>query len=171
MGDDDDEDDLAIVKSKAEQEYAKRFIDYDEKPDFALLRSTEQLQFNRQSVCQKFLLKKSTMVEPDKKSKPDPTNPFTARDKSPTVKEDEVTDILDDNDLIAPLMQSRQPKDQKQPKTQSSIQTPSKATRTQWSTPGNLSRNSLDDSADIKPSVQIAGPQKVQSSDIKDFIA
>ena len=31
MGGDDDEDDLAIIKSKAEQEYAKRFIDYDER--------------------------------------------------------------------------------------------------------------------------------------------
>ena len=30
MGDDEDEDDMAIVKSKYEQEYAKRFIDYDD---------------------------------------------------------------------------------------------------------------------------------------------
>jgi hypothetical protein len=29
MGDEEDEDDMAIVKSKYEQEYAKRFIDYE----------------------------------------------------------------------------------------------------------------------------------------------
>ena len=56
------------------------------------------------------------MVEPEKKNTSDTSNPFVARDKSPTIKEDEVTDILDDNDLIAPLMQSL-PKDQRQPKT------------------------------------------------------
>jgi hypothetical protein len=40
-----------------------------------------------------------------------PKNPFKAREKSPVVREDEVTDILDDNDIISPLMQSL-PKDQ-----------------------------------------------------------
>jgi hypothetical protein len=72
-----------------------------------------------------------------------------ARAKSPVVRDDEVTDILDDNDIVAPLMQSL-PRDQIQPKTQSTmqaLQTPSKSqsARTQW----NIAGNSLDDSADI----------------------
>ena len=46
----DDEDSKIILKSKREQEYSKRFIDYERMPDEALLKSTEQLQWNRQSV-------------------------------------------------------------------------------------------------------------------------
>ena len=112
MGDDDDEDDRAIENSKREQNYARQFLDYEEQFDAALLKSTEQLQVNRQSVCSKFLLKKSTAnLQTDQKESPMPKNPFKAREKSPVVRDDEVTDILDDNDIISPLMQSL-PKDQ-----------------------------------------------------------
>ena len=34
----------------------------------------------------------------------DVINPFKGRDQSPVVKDEEVTDILDDNDIVAPLM-------------------------------------------------------------------
>lgn len=52
-------------------------------------------------------MKKSTIVEKvQKKESPITKNPFIARPESPTVREDEVTDILDDNDIISPLMRS-----------------------------------------------------------------
>ena len=43
----DDEDSKIILKSRREQEYSKRFIDYERMPDEALLKSTEGLVWNR----------------------------------------------------------------------------------------------------------------------------
>jgi hypothetical protein len=100
-----DEDSKEVLNNRQQSEYARRFIE-DNQID-QVLRSQQDLNWNRQSVSVKFLNRMNTPhieKEPAKQ----------AADED-WLKDDEVTDIIDDHDIIAPLNTSLKKEAAQQP--------------------------------------------------------
>ena len=120
----DDEDDKQVIKAKNSNEYANRYYDYEQQPDL-IKRTSENFNINRQSISMRFLHRKTQNdisksqiggIEESKvqvevgmsqvlaESQLD--QPQIIKKPAVDVKEDEVTDIIDDNDIISPLQHS-----------------------------------------------------------------
>lgn len=127
MADEDsnDEDDKQVIKAKNSNEYANRYYDYEQQPDL-VKRTSENFNINRQSISMRFLHRKtqndisksqiggieeskmqvevglSQVLAESQLDKPQIMKPK----QIDVVKDDEVTDIIDDNDIISPLQHS-----------------------------------------------------------------